>query len=506
MAPPQLEADRLRHGRFRGLAAAFRRPPGRARPPFARQNQFEWGLLRIFSRELRRSSLASAGLSGAAAMLATFFIPLAAVLTWLGLQALLLGVTYCLAGQFLRHADQIFEPARWRWGFIALETCRGLAWGALAAFVLAAGHPAAWAFGMMVYLSASAVAAATSVSVPTAAVGAVTGMSAMVLLGLLQSGIDYGASALVAFACCAEACLLWAARKARATTLEALSIQAEKDGLIAELEAAKVASDLARRRAENANFAKSRFLAAMSHELRTPLNAILGFSEVMKGELFGAHSVASYKEYSHDIHESGQHLLVLINEILDLSRIEAGRFELKEEAVRLDHVVADCRHLLALRAKERRISIESAVELDLPPLRADGRALRQIVLNLLSNAIKFTPRGGAIGIKIGWTTRGGQYVSVRDTGPGIPQEELPTIMMPFGRGTLAEERAEEGSGLGLSIVKGLTELHGGTFMLRSKLREGTEAIVIFPRDRVSPPAHSIGPRTAGSGPATCRGG
>jgi two-component system, cell cycle sensor histidine kinase PleC len=125
---------------------------------------------------------------------------------------------------------------------------------------------------------------------------------------------------------------------------EALTFQAEKDELIAELEHAKANSDLARRRAEAANLATSRFLAAISHELRTPVNVILGFSEVMKGELFGSHAIASYKEYSNDIHASGQHLLMLINEILDLSRIEAGRFDLKEEVVALTHIVEDCGH------------------------------------------------------------------------------------------------------------------------------------------------------------------
>ena len=188
---------------------------------------------------------------------------------------------------------------------------------------------------------------------------------------------------------------------------EALTFQAEKDELIAELEQAKANSDLARRRAEAANLAKSRFLATISHELRAPVNAILGFAEVMKGELFGSHAIASYKEYSNDIHASGQHLLMLINEILDLSRIEAGRFDLKEEAVALTHIVEDCGHLLGLLAKKRQITMEKAVEPDLPRIWADECALRQVVLNLLSNAIKFNPQGGLIKIGIGWTMSGG---------------------------------------------------------------------------------------------------
>ncbi|HEY5226213.1 MAG TPA: HAMP domain-containing sensor histidine kinase, partial [Methylovirgula sp.] len=230
--------------------------------------------------------------------------------------------------------------------------------------------------------------------------------------------------------------------------------------------------------------AKSRFLATMSHELRTPLNAILGFSEVMKAELFGAHKVPSYKEYSSDIHSSGQHLLTLINEILDLSRVEAGRYELKAEPVALSNIMEESRHLLALRAKKREITIQESAEINLPRIWADERAVRQVALNLLSNAIKFTPPGGSISIKIGWTALGGQYFSVKDTGPGIPEEEIPIVMSSFGRGTLAQKNADEGSGLGLPIVKGLVELHGGSLTLKSKVREGTEVIVVFPPERV----------------------
>jgi two-component system cell cycle sensor histidine kinase PleC len=204
----------------------------------------------------------------------------------------------------------------------------------------------------------------------------------------------------------------------------------------------------------------------------------------MKGELFGPHGVPAYKEYSNDIHVSGQHLLMLINEILDLSRVEAGRYELNEEPVSLAEVVEDCCRLLAMRAKSRNLTVTEALEPNLPPLWADDRAVRQAALNLLTNAIKFTPHGGSIVVKVGWTRSGGQYISIRDTGPGIPPEEIPIVLSSFGRGALAHKNAEEGTGLGLPIVKGLIELHGGQFRLTSKLREGTEAVVIFPPERV----------------------
>jgi two-component system cell cycle sensor histidine kinase PleC len=234
----------------------------------------------------------------------------------------------------------------------------------------------------------------------------------------------------------------------------------------------------------------------MSHELRTPLNAVLGFSEVMKSEILGPHSVPTYREYAGDIHTSGQHLLNLINEVLDLSRIEAGRYELNEEAVSLAHVAEDCHHLLKLRATNRDINIHELCEPDLPKLWADERAVRQICLNLLSNAIKFTPQGGEVWLKIGWTASGGQYLSVRDTGPGIPEDEIPVVLASFGQGSNAIKSAEQGAGLGLPIVKGLVDLHGGTFTLRSKLREGTEVIVTFPAERAMAALPPLAERTS----------
>jgi two-component system cell cycle sensor histidine kinase PleC len=263
-----------------------------------------------------------------------------------------------------------------------------------------------------------------------------------------------------------------------------LEFRAEKDALIAEIEGEKAISDEARRRAEAASVAKSRFLATMSHELRTPLNAILGFSEVMKGELLGPIRNGSYREYAANIHDSGRHLLQLINEVLDLSRIEAGRYELHEAPVMLAGVVEDCLRLLTLRAESKGLTVSLVAGKGLGPLWADERAVRQICLNLLSNALKFTPRGGEITVTVGATPEGGQMLVVKDTGPGIPKEEMPRVLQAFGQGSLAQQTAEGGTGLGLPIVQSLVRLHGGAFKLRSVLRKGTEAIVTLPRSRV----------------------
>ena len=229
-----------------------------------------------------------------------------------------------------------------------------------------------------------------------------------------------------------------------------LEFRSEKDALIAELEEEKSVSDEARRRAEAANRAKSRFLATMSHELRTPLNAILGFSEVMKTELFGPMDNPTYREYAGNILESGRHLLHLINEILDLTRIESGRYELHEEPLRLADIADECHRLLKLRAETKGQQLVETIEPDLAIVWADQRAMRQICLNLMSNALKFTPSGGRITIAVGATEDGGQYLSVRDNGPGIPEEEIPKVLQAFGQGTLAQHNAEGGAGLGLS--------------------------------------------------------
>jgi two-component system cell cycle sensor histidine kinase PleC len=263
-----------------------------------------------------------------------------------------------------------------------------------------------------------------------------------------------------------------------------LSVQSEKDDLIAELEVAKSMSDEARRRAEEANLAKSRFLASMSHELRTPLNAILGFSEVMSTEVLGPLNNPIYKEYTGDIHRSGQHLLDLINEILDLSRIEAGKYDLNEEAIHLVEMTEDCIGMVQLRARTKNITITEQFELGMPAVWVDEKSMRQVTLNLLSNAVKFTPQGGEISVKVGWTAGGGQYLSIKDNGPGIPEDEIPIVLSAFGQGSIAIKSAEQGTGLGLPIVQAILSKHNGEFILKSKLREGTEAIAILPSKRV----------------------
>ncbi len=233
----------------------------------------------------------------------------------------------------------------------------------------------------------------------------------------------------------------------------------------------------ARAAAIEASTAKSRFLATMSHELRTPLNAILGFSEVIEREMYGAAGDKRYPEYAHHIHESGSHLLSLIRDILDLSKIEAGKMELSCEAVDVADLVAEaCR----LTNAERNHAVCVHVMHDLPPINADPRAARQMLLNLLSNAMKFTPPGRSIIVTAASRADRGVTIAVADHGIGIAKEDIPKALAAYSQVDNAHTRSHDGTGLGLPIVAALMKLHGGSFALESEVGQGTTASLHFP--------------------------
>jgi two-component system, cell cycle sensor histidine kinase PleC len=275
--------------------------------------------------------------------------------------------------------------------------------------------------------------------------------------------------------------------------------RAEQDmqNRLLDLQAAKLVSDRqseqlqtlaeqfasAKEEADAASRTKSEFLANMSHELRTPLNAVMGFSEVIKNELFGPVGVAQYKQYADDIYESGAHLLAIINDILDLSKVEAGKFDLNETEIQVPELCRSVIHIVKGRADEAGIMLIKRIPENPPYLLADPRSLKQMLLNLMSNAIKFTSSGGTVDLVATIVEDGGFRFDIRDTGVGIAPEHFDTVLSPFGQVDTAHARDHQGTGLGLPLVKAFIEMHGGHIEIESELDAGTTVSLFFPPER-----------------------
>jgi signal transduction histidine kinase len=243
---------------------------------------------------------------------------------------------------------------------------------------------------------------------------------------------------------------------------------------------AEIELDRARRDAEEESRIKSEFLATMSHELRTPLNAILGFSEIIKTETFGPVGSTRYRDYATDINDSGAHLLAVINDILDLSKVEAGKAELHEEWFDVPDLIRSALGMVTARAEGRSIALDTRLADGLPPLFADSRKVKQILVNLLSNAVKFTDPGGTVTVAAELTADGAIRLRVIDDGIGMEEADIPKALSAFGQVGQDLDRAEEGTGLGLPLTKALTELHDGVLALESARGVGTTVTVTFP--------------------------
>jgi signal transduction histidine kinase len=243
--------------------------------------------------------------------------------------------------------------------------------------------------------------------------------------------------------------------------------------------------------AETANRTKSAFLANMSHELRTPLNAIIGFSELMQKKMFGPIN-DRYSDYANNILASGHHLLGLINDVLDLSKLEAGQLQLHEEEVDLIDLVGTSMHYVEPQAQRSNVRLSHSVDERVRFIRADGRRLRQVLINLLSNAVKFTPEGGKVGVVCTRTTAGISIV-VNDTGVGIAPSDIPRAMEPFGQIDSKISRRHQGTGLGLPLAKHLVELHEGTLTVESRVNVGTTVAIVLPAYRIISPSRSVLP-------------
>jgi signal transduction histidine kinase len=268
------------------------------------------------------------------------------------------------------------------------------------------------------------------------------------------------------------------------TTLFALLDRCfDRVALLRDRAAAYQALRVAKEEAEAANRGKSAFLATMSHELRTPLNAIIGFSEMMMREVLGSLDNQQYRAYVTDIHESGSHLLQIINDILDLSKAEAGKLDLHEDLFDLRDTIQSVRQLISARVAEGGLSETIELPADFPLLRADERKTKQVLLNLVTNAIKFTPPGGHIAISGHFDRQAGVTLTVCDTGIGIASEDLARVLKPFEQVDSTFSRAHDGTGLGLPLVKAIIELHGGNLELRSEVGVGTRVSATFPPGR-----------------------
>lgn len=314
---------------------------------------------------------------------------------------------------------------------------------------------------------------------------------ALALRCLTETGYLYAGLGALAIGC--QVFFVLVARKLQETARDMLIFKAQKEELITKLMAERDRSEIARAealreklRAEEASKAKSQFLATMSHELRTPLNAIIGFSEMIAQEDVLGLDVARRKEYAQLINDSGQHLLSVVNGILDMSKMESGNFEISPEPFAPRPALLNCCNLVALKAREVGVDLVTRVPDDLPIVNGDPRAFKQIVLNLVSNAIKFTERGGKVTVSA--SAEGSRLVlRVSDTGVGIAADDLKRIGDPFFQAGKTYQRRHEGTGLGLSIVKGLVGLHHGEMNVESKVDEGTIVSVALPL-AFTPPA------------------
>ncbi|HEY7689669.1 MAG TPA: HAMP domain-containing sensor histidine kinase [Dongiaceae bacterium] len=235
--------------------------------------------------------------------------------------------------------------------------------------------------------------------------------------------------------------------------------------------------------AEGANRAKSSFLAHVSHELRTPLNAIIGFSEILRAETQGPLGSDRYRDYVGDIHDSGNHLLKLVNDLLDMAKAEAGRLEIRDDVVDIQEVVQACAALLDPICKAASVTLQLSVATEGRCLRGDEVRLRQILLNLLNNAVKFTPAGGDVRLTIGWNEDNAMVVAISDTGIGIGPDDLSKVLQPFGQAGDIMTRRHQGTGLGLPLTKALVDLHGGRLQIDSELGQGTIVHIEFPPER-----------------------
>ncbi len=435
------------------------------RDPATRELQRDQLLMVVRSSQRMLPSLSV--ISVCIAIVAALWQPILPVLVWLAAMAAALAFTRatnvtCLARAshvetYPRHAVRVFASSA--------MTIGGLCAGAL--IIWQPGDPTNHLFVLILLICSPAIN--TVYSAPFPPVTHLGGLYVLTAAALCVSEWSATYALFAVMALCVAAMLAGIASSIHEGAREILMLRYSERGLVAQL--------------REASRAKSEFLANMSHELRTPLNAVLGFSDVMRQEMLGPIGTMAYKGYAEDIHASGSHLLTLINQVLDLSKIEAGRYDLRESDVALDQVIDDAIRMIAKRAEEGGVTVINEVARDMV-IRADATALRQVALNVAMNAVKFTPAGGTVRAYGTILADGGLAIAVSDTGCGIQPEDLEGVFENFGQGRHDVTVREKGTGLGLPIVRSLMRAHGGDATIVSTLGRGTTVYLTLPRERV----------------------
>ena len=447
------------------------------------QNTWQGDLLEMFLYNQLRVAPAMPIMAVLMAITMSQWMPLFIILSWLASVTGCVGIQIYLSKHYFNRPRSNTEQRDWIGMMSASELMQGIIW-VLPLFFFWPNTDSFEGIFLVAAIMAVSVVRFLVVSnfMPVLISGTGIMTIGIAIRCLLQGGpVFLGLAILIIML---EIFFLFIARQLQETARDMIIFRKQKDVLIEELKLERDRAEAEKLNAESANLAKSSFLANMSHELRTPLNAILGFSEILEREMFGPMTNDTYKDYAGDIHHSGRYLLGLINDILDISRIEAGRREIIEGPVDLLEPIRNAVHLLDLNASKKTIAVQIDTDAGLPKLWGDSRAVSQVVINLLANAIKFTPVGGQVNLGARHTYTGDIALSVKDNGPGIPDHEIEHAKAAFSRGSLAAKKAIDGAGLGLSIVKGIMDLHGGTIVIHSTVGSGTEVICTFPCKRV----------------------
>jgi two-component system cell cycle sensor histidine kinase PleC len=398
--------------------------------------------------------------------------PVVARIVWVGAATIVVALRMEFRRRYRGAADADRHAAYWARLFVAGSAASGLLWGVLAAGLPLFGQPRDFVFVTLVIAGMTAGALTSSAAYFPAYLGyLLTAGLPLAAACLIDREAEFVALGFLMLAYLAIVAV--AARNANRLIIRTVKLQIANLALSESLSAA-------RRRLEAGASEKWSTLAHLSHELRTPLNAILGFSEVMRDQLYGTLGHPRYHEYASHMHNSGRHLLDLVNDILDLSGSEAGALVLSERDVDVGEMVETCHDLVLLRAEQRQLRLGRTIAPGLPSLRADETKLRRILLNLLSNAIKFTPPGGAVSLTASTADDGGILLEISDTGSGMSVQDLPRALLPFVRLANPLTSESEGTGLGLPLSKRLAELHGATLTIASTIGVGTVCSLRFP--------------------------